>query len=67
MVFKYTSVNNSKNVFVGNVKRLSHHIAVSGSIRYESPTAAKVVRTLTAPKFDAPFKPVHSREEGMMN
>ena len=45
VVFNYTS-NNNKNVFVESVKKLSHHIAVSGSIRYEAPTAARAVRRL---------------------
>jgi len=40
-----------------SVKKLSHHVAVSGSIRYEAPTIARAVRTLTAPTFDAPVKP----------
>ena len=57
VVFNYTSSNNNKNVFVENVKKLSHHIAVSGSIRYEAPTAARAVRTLTAPTFENPTKP----------
>ena len=54
VVFNYTSSNNNKNVFVESVKKLSHHIAVSGSIRYEAPTAARAVRTLTAPTFENP-------------
>ena len=57
VVFNYTSSNNNKNVFVESVKKLSHHIAVSRSIRYEAPTAARAVRTLTAPTFEAPTKP----------
>ena len=57
VVFNYTSSNNNKNVFVENVKKLSHHIAVSGGIRYEAPTAARAVRTLTAPTFESPTKP----------
>ena len=57
VVFNYTNNNNNKNVFVESVKKLSHHIAVSGSIRYEAPTAARAVRTMTAPTFDQPTKP----------
>ena len=40
-----------------STKKLSRHIAVSGSIRYEAPTAARAVRTLTAPTFENPAKP----------
>jgi len=64
VVFNYTSSNNNKNVFVESVKKLSHHIAVSGSIRYEAPTAARAVRTLTAPTFEAPAKPEKQSEGG---
>ena len=66
VVFNYTSSNNNKNVFVESVKKLSHHIAVSGSIRYEAPTAARAVRTLTAPTFENPAKP-EKQEDGGYN
>ena len=46
------------------MKKLSHHIAVSGSIRYKAPTAARAVRTLTAPTFEAPAKPEKQSEGG---
>jgi len=58
VVINYTSSSNNKNVFVKSVKKLSHHIAVSGIIRYEAPTAARAVRTLTVSMFDVPAKPV---------
>ena len=57
VVFNYTNSNNNKNVFVESTKKLSRHITVSGSIRYEAHTAARAVRTLTAPTFEKPAKP----------
>jgi len=44
-------------MFFESVKKLSHHIAVSGISRYEALTAARAVRTLTAPTFDTLVKP----------
>jgi len=64
VVFNCTSSNNNKNVFVESVKKLSHHIDVLGSIRYEAPTAARAVRTLTAPTFENPAKPEKQTEGG---
>ena len=52
-----TQLVTTARFFVENIKKLNHHIAVSGSIKYEAPTAAKSVRTLTVPKFHAPVKP----------
>ena len=64
VVFNYTSSNNNKNVFVESVKKLSHHITVSGSIRHEAPTAARAVSTLTAPTFENPTKPEKQADGG---
>ena len=64
VIFNYTNNNSNKNVFVENVKKLSHHIAVSGSIRYEAPTAARAVWTLTAPTFESPTKPEKQADGG---
>ena len=41
-----------------NVKKLSHHVAVSGAIKYEALLAAYAIRTLTAPEFEQPLRPV---------
>ena len=64
VVFNYISSNNNRNIFVKSVKKLSHHIAVSGSIRYEAPTTARAVRTLTAPTFEDQVKPEKQAEGG---
>ena len=64
VIFNYTNNSSNKNVFVENVKKLSHQIAVSGSIRYKAPTAARAVRTLTAPTFENPTKPEKQADGG---
>ena len=54
VIFEYISSNNNKNVCMENVKKLIHHIAVSGAIRYDALTVEYAVRTLTAPEFVVP-------------
>ena len=66
-MFNYMSSSNNKNVFVESVKKLSHHIAVSGSIVYKDPTAARAARTLTVLMFEAPAKPEKQTGGGTKN
>ncbi len=63
VIFNYTN-NNRKKIVCGECEKLSHHIAVSGSIRYKVPTAARAVRTLTAPTFENSTKPEKQADGG---
>ena len=56
VIFDYSASNNNNNMFVDNVKKLIHHIAVSGAIRYDEPKVTYAVSTLTAPVFEVPPK-----------
>ena len=64
MIFEYSARNNNKNVFVENVKKFSQHISVSDSIIHDVPTVAYAVSKLTAPAFEASFKPEKSYKGG---
>ena len=57
IIFDYSAINNNKNVFVENVKKLIQNISVSYSIRYDAPTVAYALSTLNAPVFEVPENP----------
>ena len=54
VIFDYNASNNNNNMFVENVKKLSQHIDISGSVRHDTPTVAYSVRTFTDPVFEVP-------------
>ena len=54
VIFDYSASNNNNNMFMENMKKLSQHIAVSGSIIHDAPTVAYAVGTLTSPAFEVP-------------
>ena len=64
MIFNYSARKNNKNVFAENVKKLSQHITVSGSIIHYAPTVSYAVSILTAPEFEAPVNPEKNYECG---
>ena len=57
IIFDYSASNNNNNMFVNNVKKLIHHITVSGAIIYDEPAVTYAVSALTAPVFMVPSKP----------
>ena len=56
IIFDYSASNKNNNMLVDNVKKLIHHITVSGAIIYDEPTVTYVFRTLTEPVFELPTK-----------
>ena len=62
VVFDYSPGASGKNKFVENVKKLSQHIAASGKIRHEAPTAALAVRSIKAPVYSDPTKPTKGED-----
>ena len=64
VIFVSSESNNNKNMFVENLKNLSQHIAISGSIKHDAPIVAYAVRTLTAPVFEEPENPEKDYEGG---
>ena len=64
VIFDYSDSNNNNNMFLENVKKWIHHIAVSGAIIYDEPTVTYAVRQLTTLIYEVPEKPEKDYEGG---
>ena len=54
VIFDYSASNNNNNMLVDNVKKLIHHITVSGAIIYDEPKVTYAVRQLTTLVYEVP-------------